>query len=156
LQGADFKDQWDRIKHKTTYRVHFDNEALLVACIRALKDAPPIAKTRLQWRKADLATGKAGVEATETATSAPVTLDEGDIELPDILTDLQDKTQLTGSLIPITAPTVAREGRCVPHKMNLSAGLPKFYEAGAGGGVGSKAIAGGYEISIRNKLGGGS
>ena len=31
----------------------------------------------------------------ETATSAPVTLDEGDIELPDILTDLQDKTQLT-------------------------------------------------------------
>ena len=95
LQGADFKALWDRIKHKTTYRVQFDNEALLVACIRALKDAPPIAKTRLQWRKADLAIGKAGVEATETATSAPVTLDEGDIELPDILTDLQDKTQLT-------------------------------------------------------------
>jgi type III restriction enzyme len=95
LQGADFKALWDRIKHKTTYRVQFDNEALLAACIRALKAAPPIAKTRLQWRKADLAIGKAGVEATETATSAPVTLDEGDIELPDILTDLQDKTQLT-------------------------------------------------------------
>ncbi len=29
------------------------------------------------------------------ATSASVTLEEGDIELPDILTDLQDKTQLT-------------------------------------------------------------
>ena len=28
-------------------------------------------------------------------TSAPVTLDESDIELPDMLTDLQDKTQLT-------------------------------------------------------------
>jgi type III restriction enzyme len=95
LQSADFRALWDRIKHKTTYRVQFDNEALLAACIQALKDAPPIAKTRLQWRKADLAIGKAGVEATETATSAPVTLDEGDIELPDILTDLQDKTQLT-------------------------------------------------------------
>jgi type III restriction enzyme len=35
------------------------------------------------------------VDTKETATSAPVTLDEGDIELPDILTDLQDKTQLT-------------------------------------------------------------
>ncbi len=56
---------------------------------------PPITKTRLQWRKADLAIGQAGVEATETATSAPVVLDEGDIELPDLLTDLQDKTQLT-------------------------------------------------------------
>jgi len=54
-----------------------------------------IAKTRLQWRKADLSIGRAGVEATETKTSAPVTLDEGDIELPDILTDLQDKTLLT-------------------------------------------------------------
>ncbi len=95
LQGADFKALWERIKHKTTYRVQFDNEALLTTCSAALKDAPPIAKTRLQWRKADLAIGRSGVDATETATSAPVTLDENDIELPDILTDLQDKTQLT-------------------------------------------------------------
>ncbi|MGH9400648.1 MAG: restriction endonuclease subunit R, partial [Terriglobia bacterium] len=55
----------------------------------------PISKTRLQWRVADIAIGRAGVEATETATSAPVVLDERDIELPDLLTDLQDKTQLT-------------------------------------------------------------
>jgi type III restriction enzyme len=95
LQGADFKALWDRIKHKTTYRVQFDNEALLATCIQATKDAPPIAKTRLQWRKADLAIGRSGVDTKETAASAPVTLDEGDIDLPDILTDLQDKTQLT-------------------------------------------------------------
>ncbi len=95
LQGADFMALWDRIKHKTTYRVQFDNEALLVTCIKAFAAASPIAKTRLQWRKADLAIGRSGVDAKETATSAPVTLDEGDIELPDILTDLQDKTQLT-------------------------------------------------------------
>ena len=96
LQSADFKALWDRIKHKTTYRVQFDNEALLTTCIQALQ-APGfvIAKTRLQWRKADLAIGRAGVDTNETATSAPVTLDESDIELPDILTDLQDKTQLT-------------------------------------------------------------
>jgi len=95
LQGADFKALWERIKHKTTYRVQFNNEALLATCIKALAVAPPIAKTRLQWRKADLAIGRSGVDATETATAAPVTLDESDIELPDILTDLQDKTQLT-------------------------------------------------------------
>jgi type III restriction enzyme len=95
LQGADFKALWDRIKHKTTYRVQFDNKGLLSACIKALADSPPIAKTRLQWRKADLAIGRSGVDTKETVTSAPVTLDEGDIILPDILTDLQDKTQLT-------------------------------------------------------------
>jgi len=96
LQGADFKALWDRIKHKTTYRVQFDNEALLLTCIKALQDPSfVIAKTRLQWRKADLAIGRSGVDTKETVTSAPVTLDEGDIELPDILTDLQDKTSLT-------------------------------------------------------------
>lgn len=95
LQSAEFKALWDRIKHKTTYRVQFDNEALLVTCIKSLAAAPPIAKTRLQWRMADLAIGRSGVEATETSTSAHVPLDEGDIELPDILTDLQDKTHLT-------------------------------------------------------------
>lgn len=95
LDGADFKALWERIKHKTTYRVQFDNAALLATCIKALAAAPPISKTRLQWRKADLAIGRAGVDTKATVTSAPITLEEGDIDLPDILTDLQDKTQLT-------------------------------------------------------------
>ena len=95
LQGADFKALWDRIKHKTTYRVQFDNEVLLLTCIKSLAEAPPIAKARLQWRKADLSIGRSGVDTRETATSAPMVLDEGDIELPDVLTDLQDKTSLT-------------------------------------------------------------
>jgi type III restriction enzyme len=95
LHGANFKALWDRIKHKTTYRVQFDNEAMLANCIKALAGAQPIAKTRLQWRKADIAIGRSGVDATESAVSASVVLDESDIELPDILTDLQDKTSLT-------------------------------------------------------------
>jgi len=95
LHSANFKALWDRIKHKTTYRVHFDNEALLSKCIKALAEAAPIAKTRLQWRKADIAIGRSGVDATEIFSAEPVTLDESDIELPDILTDLQDKTSLT-------------------------------------------------------------
>ena len=95
LNSEEFKALWDRIKHKTTYRVQFDNEGLIQKCIKAIMAAPPIAKTRLQWRKADLAIGRASVEATETSTSAPVVLEETDIELPDLLTDLQDKTQLT-------------------------------------------------------------
>jgi len=95
LHSAEFKALWDRIKHKTTYRVHFDNEKLVESCIEALREAPAIPKTRLQWRKADLAIGKAGVEATGRETSAPITLQEGDIELPDILTELQGRTKLT-------------------------------------------------------------
>lgn len=91
----DFKELWDRIKHQTTYRVQFDNAKLLQNCIAKLKKAPAIAKARLQWRKADISIGKAGVLATEKQGAATVVLDEGDIELPDLLTDLQDRTQLT-------------------------------------------------------------
>ena len=97
LQSQEFKALWDRIKHKTTYRVQFDNEKLIESCTDALFKAPPILKSRLQWRKADIAIGKAGVEASEHEHdgASTVVLDETDIELPDLLTDLQDRTQLT-------------------------------------------------------------
>lgn len=95
LRSPEFQALWDRIKHKTTYRVAFDNEDLIKKCARALQEAPPIPKTRLQWRTADIAIGHSGVEATETAGSATVVLDEADIELPDVLTELQNRTQLT-------------------------------------------------------------
>ena len=91
----EFKALWDRIKHQTTYRVQFDNAKLITDCISALQKAPAIAKARLQWRKADIAIGKAGVQATEKAGAATVVLDETNIELPDLLTDLQDRTHLT-------------------------------------------------------------
>ncbi len=95
LDSPEFKALWDRIKHQTTYRVSFDNEALLEKSAAALRNAARIPRPRLQWRKADIAIGQAGVEATETGGSATVVLEESDIELPDLLTELQDRTQLT-------------------------------------------------------------
>jgi len=95
LNSPEFIALWDRIKHKTTYRVHFDNEQLIQDCVLALRDAPVIPKTRLQWRKADLAIGQAGVEAVERDGAATVVLEDAEIELPDLLTELQDRTQLT-------------------------------------------------------------
>ncbi len=95
LQSAEFKALWERIKHKTTYRVAFDNGALLELCTSALKNAPPIPRTRLQWRKADIAIGHSGIEATEREVAGPITLDETNVVLPDLLTELQNQTQLT-------------------------------------------------------------
>ena len=95
LHSEEFEALWGRIKHKTTYRVQFDNEQLLQDCARAITKGPPITKTRVQIRKADLAIGRGGVIAEETTNAAPVVIEETDIELPDLLTDLQDKTQLT-------------------------------------------------------------
>jgi len=126
LQSAEFKALWDRIKHKTTYRVEFDNEKLVESCIEALRDAPPIPKTRLQWRKADIAIGKAGVEARERGGAQTVVLDEADIELPDLLTQLQDRTQLTRRTIH---RVVTGSGRLDDFKRNPQAFIEVAAEA---------------------------
>jgi type III restriction enzyme len=97
LESAEFQALWDRIKHKTTYRVHFDNEKLITDCAKAIANGPPISKARVRIRKADLSIGQGGVEAKERDKNSGtiVTIEEGDIALPDVLTDLQDRTQLT-------------------------------------------------------------
>ena len=61
---------------------------------QALREAPPISKTRLQWCRADITIDQPSVQTTEKSGSATVVLDEDDIE-PDALTDLQDRMLLT-------------------------------------------------------------
>jgi type III restriction enzyme len=118
LHSAEFQALWERIKHKTTYRVHFDNDKLIEDCAKAIAGGPPIPKARVTIRKADLAIGQGGVLATETSTSGAVTIDEGDIVLPDVLTELQDRSQLTRrSLVTILTDS----GRLADFKRNPSA-----------------------------------
>lgn len=95
LHSKEFQALWNRIREKTTYRVQFDNKQLIKECIDALDRGAPISQTCVQIRKADLAIGRGGVASVETVSSGRIVIDEGDIELPDILSDLQDKTQLT-------------------------------------------------------------
>ncbi|NIA11782.1 MAG: restriction endonuclease subunit R, partial [Nitrospiraceae bacterium] len=124
--SEDFKALWDRIKHKTTYRVAFDNERLIVDCVKAIKQAPAISKTRLQWRKADIGIGQAGVEAKEKEGAATITLDEHDIELPDLLTELQDRTRLTRRTL---FKIVMESGRLGDFKRNPQAFIDLAAEA---------------------------
>ena len=94
LDGAEFQALWDRIKHRTTFRVRFDNEAMIESCSRALADAPPILRPRFIWDKGGLRIRRGGVdgEVRDTDTAA---LDDAGLDLPDLLTDLQNRTGLT-------------------------------------------------------------
>ena len=94
LDGAEFQALWDRIKHRTTFRVRFDNEAMLESCSRALADAPPIPRPRLIWQQGGLSLGRGGVEG-EVRESGAAYLDDAGMDLPDLLTDLQNRTGLT-------------------------------------------------------------
>jgi len=95
LESPEFKALWERIRDKTMYRVRFDNEALISECVRRIQQAPAIPKTRIQWRKADIEITKGGVDATERGGAQSRPIQEDDVPLPDVLTELQDRTQLT-------------------------------------------------------------
>jgi type III restriction enzyme len=112
---ARFKELWDRIKHKTTYRVEFDNVALLAACSKSLQQAPSVPPATLVWQIAELGIGRSGIDATEVATSAPVSIEENNLVLPDILTELQNRTQLTRRSI---ATIINSSGRLNDFKRN--------------------------------------
>lgn len=102
LHSEEFQALWDRIKYKTTYRVQFENEALIQDCAKALQEAPPISKTRARFIKADIAVDKGGVSGEQKTSSAFSNVAETGIDLPDILTELQNKTQLKrGTIVDI-------------------------------------------------------
>ena len=112
--SPDFKALWDRIKHRTTYRVAFDNAKLLDTCVKALQEAPKVTPTRARFRKADLLIGRGGVAYESTSDSVHETLKET-LALPDLLTELQDRTQLTRrSLVDV----LQRSGRLGDFKVN--------------------------------------
>ena len=94
LDGAEFQALWDRIKHRTTFRVRFDNETMLESCSKALADAPPIPRPRLIWQQGGLSLGRGGVGG-EVRESGAAYLDDAGMDLPDLLTDLQNRTGLT-------------------------------------------------------------
>ena len=95
LNGEDFKALWERIKHKTTYRVKFDNEDLLKKCAEALSDAPAIPRPRIKWDRAGVPIGQGGVQPHLLESDVSVSLRNDAVELPDLLTELQNRTQLT-------------------------------------------------------------
>ena len=124
LNSEDFKALWERIKHKTTYRVQFDNGDLLKECAEALHDAPLIPHPRMQWNTADIQVGQSGVQSQVRESSAPVSLRSDGVALPDLVTELQNSTQLTRrSIVSI----LSESGRLVDFSVNPQ----KFIETAA-------------------------
>lgn len=94
--SPEFKDLWDRVKYKTTFRVDFDPEALVQACAAALADESRLVVTypKYIYGRGKVDVTKAGVFVKdETGRSEPFTF--RDFEYPDVISYLQNETNLT-------------------------------------------------------------
>ena len=95
LYSEEFKALWERIKHKTTYRVRFDEERMIRECVAAIEAMPRVSEARITTRKAGVTVDVSGVGTVETMASAPQVLYGMRRPLPDVLSVLQDRTHLT-------------------------------------------------------------
>lgn len=91
--SPDFKELWDNIKYKTTYKVEFSSESLVNACIAALQNIR-VSKSVLIQSNVKVNVGDGGVFAEKKAEYA-VDHSLYEQDLPDIISVIQNKTNLT-------------------------------------------------------------
>lgn len=118
LEGHDFKALWDRISRKTTYRLSFEDQTLIATCARGLKDMPPPGKARVTFELANILVGREGVTADRTSTSIPRRLAHGRLDVPDLLGELQNRTDLPRKVL---AQILIQSGRLDEASINPAA-----------------------------------
>ncbi|MFW8567267.1 type III restriction-modification system endonuclease [Orrella sp. 11846] len=93
ILGADFKDLWDRIKYKTVYQVDFDIEKLVQDCIVDMR-LMTVPKPKFTTSIATITLDESGVGVKDVLEITEL-YDAQYQHLPDVLSYLQNKTQLT-------------------------------------------------------------
>jgi type III restriction enzyme len=96
LLGEDFKALWEKIKYKTTYNVQFDANKLVDECASKIADELTVGKIKYLYSKAKNRITKVGVEIDQDSViEKNLDVEIIDYDLPDIITYLQNETNLT-------------------------------------------------------------
>ena len=93
FESAEFKELWEKVKYKTTYNVDFDPEELIKNCAEKIKNTLVVGKTKFTYEKATAEITRSGVDVMEMRESTHL-YDARDYRLPDILSYLQNETNL--------------------------------------------------------------
>jgi len=89
-----FKSIWDRIKHKTTYRVAYDTQKLIESASKAIKEMPSVGKPQIRSIKKRLMMDDSGIDGKLVAEKV-MSLESKAFNIPDILGYIQNRTELT-------------------------------------------------------------
>ena len=92
-----FLEIWERIKAKTTYRVHYDTEALIEQAAKEVKYMPEITAPTIRSIKTKLVLHDNGVGLEYTGNKQAAIASE--CTIPNVLGYIQNRTELTRSTI---------------------------------------------------------
>ncbi len=96
LLSPEFKELWEQIKYQTTYKINFDEEKLVEECAKQIAINGTVGKIKYLYSKAKNRITKVGVEIDEATIKNEFSdCDIVDFKLPDIVTYLQNETNLT-------------------------------------------------------------
>lgn len=98
VYSPELETLWRKISRKTTYRVEFDNGAVKVGAVNAIKNAGEIRPLRIEVVKNKVLLNRGGFQNAGIVGEVSQNL-EGTFELPDIVSELQDATGLTRKAI---------------------------------------------------------
>jgi type III restriction enzyme len=118
LEGHDFKALWDRISRKTTYRLDFDDASLVDRCASAVHDMPRPGEARVTFELAEMLIGREGVTSEKVSTSTPQRLASSRLDVPDLIGELQNRTELPRKVL---ADILVQSGRLSDAAHNPSA-----------------------------------
>ncbi|PPK67870.1 DEAD/DEAH box helicase family protein [Actinokineospora auranticolor] len=96
LESPEFQALWERIKHRTQFRVSVEESGLQAAIVSALRALPPVPDRKGVWETTvvnDIDQG--GLRSTTMRTERIDVAYADRDDLPDILSVLADRTQLT-------------------------------------------------------------
>jgi type III restriction enzyme len=95
LLSDEFKALWERMKFKTTYSVDFDSDKLIQACIKNINNRLVVTRGKLIYTTAKIDITQGGVSVVGDPETGYGTVDNEVTMLPDIVTYLQNETNLT-------------------------------------------------------------
>ena len=92
--SEEFKQLWARIKYKTTFRVDFNSKKLIEKCADEIRKTLIVGRARFITRTAMLDVDRGGVRADIVHETTSI-YDARDYDLPDLVSYLQNETNLT-------------------------------------------------------------
>jgi type III restriction enzyme len=106
--NEDFKELWNRIKHKTRYAVDYQTDMLVKRAATNFAACDKIAPSRISVQKSSIVVSDDGINTQLLGVREAEAKDHQPINIPDLLGYLQAKTELTRKTI---AEILIRSGR---------------------------------------------